>query len=124
MLYTEPRYTRDLDVFISRQAGEVEIFRRAFAEFGFALTEEQTAELCKEDRMLSIGRAPVQIDVTNRISGIDFEEAYSRRRLETIDGLVVSFMSLQDLIENKRSTGRAKDALDLENLIRARDGGD
>ena len=102
MVYSEPRFTRDLDVFISDSSENLETFRAALAEFGFSLTDEQLSALSENDRMLSLGRSPVQIDVFNHIIGLDFEQAYaSRNRVET-DSVTANFVSLADLIRARR----------------------
>jgi len=45
-----------------------------------------------------------------------FEDAYKRKNTEEIDGILVDFISLEDLKLNKLATGRNKDLDDLENL--------
>jgi hypothetical protein len=82
------------------------------------MSDAQVAELKKADRMLSIGRPPVQIDVTNQITGVDFEDVFADKFVTQIDELEVNFISKADLIKNKRMTGRPKDLLDAEALER------
>lgn len=51
-----------------------------------------------------------------RISGIEFENAYAKRKTISIAGMEVPIISLEDLIANKRATGRTQDLADVEKL--------
>lgn len=116
MLYTEPRYTRDLDLAVSAEPDDVAPLRKALAEFGFPLSDEAADELTKPNRMISIGRPPSRIDFLNQIRGIDFHQAWERRKTVDIDGVEVAFVSLEDLIRSKQAAGRPQDLIDLEHL--------
>ena len=50
------------------------------------------------------------------VSGVEFEECYTRRLVATLDGVPVAIISSDDLKRNKRAAGRHKDLGDLENL--------
>lgn len=50
------------------------------------------------------------------IDGVDFEGAWGRRLLKTFDGLSVGVISVDDLIVNKKATGRLQDLADIEAL--------
>jgi hypothetical protein len=58
----------------------------------------------------------VRLGVITRISGVDFDDCYTRRINVEIDGVSVPFISLEPLKENKRAAGRLKDLQDLEQL--------
>lgn len=72
--------------------------------------------LQRPDSVFSIGLEPVRIDLLNRIAGISFEEA----RHKTVRGrycdVEVNFIGREDLLRNKRATGRARDLGDVEEL--------
>jgi len=53
------------------------------------------------------------------IDGVTFEQAWANRVEANIDGVIFPVLSLNDLITNKRATGRKKDALDAEWLAAA-----
>jgi hypothetical protein len=116
MLYTEPRYTKDIDIFVGVTDQEIESIGRAFEEFGFPMTPDLLEQLKLPNRMISIGRAPSRIDVLNELTGIDFDAAWQRRNVVSIEGLAVPFISLADLVEAKRASGRPQDLLDLRSL--------
>lgn len=121
--YTEPRYTKDLDVVVGSAVGETERVAAAMAEFGFPMTQSQIERFRQPNQMIVIGRPPSRIDILNELIGVDFEEAWKRRESVQIEGLTVSFVSLADLIEAKRAADRPQDRLDLAKLERAAENG-
>ena len=58
----------------------------------------------------------MRIEILTSISGMDFEECYSERIIDTLDGVEVALISLQHLKKNKRAIGEFKDLDDLEHL--------
>lgn len=116
MLYTEPRYTKDLDIVVGVRDADIAGVGAALAEFGFPMSEEATAQLRLPNRMISIGRPPVRIDILNELTGVDFDTAYERRNVVDVLGVPVAFISLIDLIAAKRGAGRPQDLLDLQAL--------
>jgi hypothetical protein len=54
--------------------------------------------------------------VITAIDGVTFDEAWSHRETRAIDGVTLSVIGRDDLIRNKRATGRARDRADAEQL--------
>jgi len=69
-----------------------------------------------KDRVIRLGVPPVRIEVITGASGVSFLECYSRREVVEIDGIVLNFISLEDLKVNKKAAVRHKDLEDLEHL--------
>jgi len=63
-----------------------------------------------------IGVAPVRIDISTHIDGVDFDTAWGSRVEGTFFGVPVHFISLNDLIANKQAVGRGPDLDDLRHL--------
>lgn len=63
-----------------------------------------------------MGEAPLRIEILNWASGVDFDECYRERIIDTLDGVEVSLIGLNHLKTNKRASGRLKDLADLEEL--------
>lgn len=118
MKYTEPRFTRDLDVWIRNSPGNAAKVYQALAEFGAPLQKDGLLpeDFAGEDLTYQIGVAPVRIDVLTRTSGIQFAEAWQNRVASTFFGLPVYFISLRDLIINKKVAGHSSDLEQLELL--------
>lgn len=118
MYYTQPRFTKDLDIVVALTDVDTERAAEALREFGFPLNDSDLVELRTPNRMIVLGRAPVRIDVLNGIDGVNFEQAYKRRQAVMIGGETCSFISLEDLIAAKKAAGRPQDKLDLKGLER------
>lgn len=56
----------------------------------------------------------MRIEILTSISGVDFEECYSERIIDTLDGVEVVLITLEHLKKNKQASGRFKDLDDLE----------
>ena len=65
--------------------------------------------------------APSRIDVLTSISGVSFEDAWARRKEADFGDVRALFISLEDLLNNKRTTGRRVDLADCERLEEAKD---
>ena len=64
-----------------------------------------------------IGQPPARIDLLQQIDGVTFEEAWSHRIEGLIDEEVpAAIISRDDLIQNKLSSGREQDLLDVKKL--------
>jgi len=116
MKYTEPRFTKDLDVWIRNSPENAAKVYKALAEFGAPLQKDGLVpeDFTGEDMTYQIGVAPVRIDILTRISGIQFAEAWQNRVAGTFFGLPVHFISLRDLIINKKAAARSSDLEQLE----------
>ena len=60
-----------------------------------------------------IGIAPVRIDILTDITGVEFGDARKKKVASTFFGVLVNFISLDDLVTNKQALGRSSDLRDL-----------
>lgn len=88
----------------------------ALEAFGFAQPELQPALLLEPGRILRMGMPPMRVELMNQIDGVEFAECFVRRNVVNLDGVEAKLISLDDLKQNKRASGRAKDINDLEHL--------
>jgi hypothetical protein len=75
MLYSEPRFTKDLDIWVDREGGNAERVFRALAEFGAPLSGIVPTDFAKADLIYQLGMPPLRIDVLTSISGVEFHSA-------------------------------------------------
>ena len=68
----------------------------------------------------AIGNYPYRIELLTTIPGVTFAECYSRRVEIDVEGVRVPFIQLDDLLQNKRTTGRPQDIADIDILSRRR----
>jgi hypothetical protein len=118
MKYTEPRYTKDLDVWVRNSPENAARLYRALAGFGAPLGQDGiTPEtFIKDSVVYQIGVAPVRVDISTHIDGVRFDAAWRNRVESTFFGVTVHIISLGDLIANKKATGRDTDLVDLERI--------
>ncbi len=118
-VYTDPRTTKDLDLFIRSDPQNARAVFAALAEFGAPLQGMSPADFA-DGTTFQIGQPPDRIDVLQRIDGVTFEEAWANRLDGMIDGEVPApIISRADLIRNKLASGRDQDLLDVKKLRRA-----
>jgi len=116
MKYTEPRFTKDLDLWIALDAANAQAVFAALKEFGAPLAELTAADFQEEGQVYQMGRAPLRVDVLMSVDGLTFENAWPNRVETNLAGVKVPFISKSDLILAKRAAGRDQDLLDLKNL--------
>ena len=111
-----PRFTKDIDIFFDASTANAERLRQALVEFGFREENIPRESLENLENVVVIGIAPVRIDLINRIDGVTYAEARPNVARGRYGGVEVNFIGRQDLLHNKRSTSRAKDKADVEEL--------
>ena len=113
------RTTGDMDIWVERTPENYKKIKLAFRDFGmpvFDMTED--AFLNHPDwEVFTFGRPPSSIDVMIKVKGLEFNECYRNAIYYEEDGLMVKTIFINDLINAKKASGRAKDINDLENLI-------
>lgn len=114
--YGEPRFTKDLDLWISTDVANAEAVYKSLKEFGAPLTEMSVDDFSEEGYFYQMGVPPVRVDVLMGIPGATFEICWSRRQIVDFDGLKVNFISKQDLVIAKRASGRPQDLIDADLL--------
>lgn len=111
-----PRYTGDLDIWLNPTPENAERVMTALREFGFGGLSITLDDLTKESNIIQLGQPPLRIDLLMSIDGVAFAECYANRKEVTFDGLPMNFIGYQDLVKNKKASGRHRDLDDLENM--------
>jgi len=113
------RFTKDIDVFYDNEPENTRRLKKAMKAFGFPEDHLHDALFEEPGTVIQFGYPPCQIDLLNRIDGVEYEEARSRKMISRFDGLQIAFISKEDLVKNKQSTPRLKDRADIEELEKA-----
>lgn len=110
-----PRATGDLDLFVGPSPENAKRVWTALAQFGAPLHEYNLTveELSRPGLVFWMGVEPNRIDVMTSIDAVPFDEAWRTRIYCEMDGMTVPVLSFENLLKNKRSTGRAKDQFDV-----------
>jgi hypothetical protein len=119
MRYTEPRFTKDLDLWISTDKDNSNAVYEALREFGAPLKGMSPTDFAQEGFFYQMGNPPFRLDVMMSIPGVDFKTAWTNRENVEIEGMVISFISKDDLITTKEASGRDQDLIDVKKLRNA-----
>ena len=111
-----PRFTKDLDIWVERDPSNASRIVEALRDFGFDFEGLCPEMFLQESRMTQIGREPNRVDILHTIKGVDFADCHSRRCHAIIGGTPIPLISKDDLIANKRATGRPQDIADASEL--------
>ena len=66
--------------------------------------------------MIQLGEPPYRIDILTSIDGVNFDDAWQRKVTGKYGDQDLHFISKEDLIKNKRASGRKKDLNDINEL--------
>ncbi len=102
-IYGNPRATKD-----------IEKLQKAMFNFGAPTVDKKVFQ--EKGNIFRMGRSPVQIDIINEASGITFEDCYTRRNVITVEDIHISMIAKEDLIKNKKASGRHRDLADIESF--------
>jgi hypothetical protein len=110
------RTTGDMDFFKERSEANAEKLIIVLKKFCGSTLGFKIFDFLKEDNILMIGRPPFRIDLLTSISGVDFDEAFNTSHLYKEDTFEVRCIHINELINNKKASGRLKDLADAEML--------
>lgn len=96
--HTQPRYTKDLDIWIK------------------PCRENARRVACA---LLPFGMPPSQIDFLTSLPGVDFDAAWKDHVSAQCEGVHIPFLGIPQLIMAKTQAGRPQDLADLDELRRA-----
>ena len=114
--HTEPRYTKDIDVWINGTRDNAARVLEALKRYGAPTADLSIDFLTSDDAFFQIGVEPVRIDIIVDLLAMDFSECWDRRLVVESDGITVNFIGIRDLISNKEASGRPMDLVDVERL--------
>lgn len=114
--YAEPRFTKDIDIFVEPTEENAKKILKTLTDFGFKSISLISKDFQEPDQIIQLGVAPVRIDLLTSIGGIDFSSAWKNRVIGNYGLVSANFISKTDLIKNKRAVGRPQDIADVEKL--------
>ena len=111
-----PRFTGDIDLYVRPVRENARLVLAALHEFGFGSLDLSEDDFAAPGKVVQLGVPPVRIDIITSVSGVSWEKADTGKVPGKYGETPVCFISREDLIANKRATGRKKDAADIEAL--------
>lgn len=109
-----PDTTQDADLFVAKTTANCKSVVTALRDLGFALNEQQAAEIGRGKDFVQLKNGPFDLDLIFAPDGIEqFEHAWQRH--VEVEGFPVCH--IDDIIASKEAAGRQRD---LESLPRLR----
>lgn len=75
MFHSEPRFTKDLDVWVEPTRANAERVWRALARFGAPLEDVTPADFAAPGNFYVMGISPQRIGVLTKVDGVEFRAA-------------------------------------------------
>jgi hypothetical protein len=120
LYHADPRFTKDLDVWVEPSPENAQKVWKALVKFGAPLADLTLDDLGNPDVVFQIGIEPNRIDILMDVEGLRFSEAWENRAVHKYDDQAVFVLSHDDTIHAKKIAGRDQDLLDVKNLERAK----
>jgi hypothetical protein len=111
-----PRATGDLDVWVRPTKENAQRVWSALAAFGAPTSKLRVDDFSTPDIVYQIGVAPRRIDILTSISGVQFDRAWANRISVEMGGLIIPVLGRNELLANKRASGRPQDLADADTL--------
>ncbi len=114
--HSEPRYTKDLDLWVSPEEENAQRVFQALTKYGAPVSSMSATDFMREGYFFTMGLAPNRIDILFDLKGLTFDAAWRRRVCDLVGDIEICFLSRVDLIINKEAVGRKQDLADVEKL--------
>jgi len=119
MHYSQPRFTKDLDLWLEPTQANAAQVMAAFHEFGMPLIDVTPDDFAQESFQYMIGRAPVLFDFLTSLPKLRFVTCWKNHVIDHEEGFPVHFLGIKELIKAKKQAGRPQDLADLDEIRRA-----
>lgn len=116
MYYAEPRFTKDIDIWVIPQMNDAGKIYEALKKFGASLRGIKPEDFNDRRMILQIGVAPVRVDILFDVPGVSFQTAWKNKKKIRYGRTPVYILGKNDLITAKKKAGRPQDRIDEENL--------
>lgn len=116
MVHTEPRYTKDLDLWIRPDLENARAVLAALSEFGAPIGGVKPEDFTEPEIFFQIGVDPVRVDIMTSVTGLDFETAWDRKIDVDFSGVQAPVLCRADILAAKVASGRARDRRDARHL--------
>jgi hypothetical protein len=120
MRYTEPFYTKDLDLWVEPTPDNAARVFAALEAFGAPTGDLSIHDLCTPGVFFQIGIAPIRIDIMTDVPGLSFGDAWLRAETFDFDALAAPVLSHDDIILAKQTANRLEDRIAVKRLKQSR----
>ena len=118
--YSQPRYTKDMDIWVEPTPGNADKVFRCLFSFGASMEDVTPNDFSVKGTAFQVGVEPVRIDIITDVAGLRFTTAWRRRKRIKFGPAWANIVGLDDLVRAKRASGRPQDKLDVDQLLSSR----
>ena len=111
-----PRATGNMDIWIASNEKNALKMVEALKKFGFDLPEVKKELFLIKEKVIRMGVPPMRLEILTSIDGVRFDTCFRNLVIADLGDFKVNFISKDDLIINKRSSGRPQDLVDFDKL--------
>ncbi len=116
MYYTEPRYSKDIDIWVEPVIENARKVYTALKEFGAPLQGISEEDFTKKNMVYQMGVAPVRVDIIMGIGDLEFAAAWECKVEASFEDTRVNIIGRGQLIKAKEKAARPSDLLDIKML--------
>lgn len=110
------RYTKDLDIWVDATPENAARLIQVLEDFGFGDLGLAAEDFLQPGNVVQLGYPPNRLDLLTQPSGVTFTDCWDARLRVELGGVTANVMGFDDLIKNKRASGRLRDLADIEDL--------
>ncbi|MBM3248577.1 MAG: hypothetical protein FJZ10_04055 [Candidatus Omnitrophica bacterium] len=114
--YTEPRYTKDIDIWVEPDMENAKKLYEALKEFGAPLKGVSVEDFMNKNLVYQMGVVPVRVDIIMAVGDLEFKQAWNNRKTIALNGEKANLIGVEELIKSKKKAKRKIDLIDVENL--------
>jgi hypothetical protein len=118
--HAEPRATKDLDILLEGSDDNRRRAAAALTRYGAPANVVEATRKLAETEVVYLGRPPLRIDLLRTIDGVAAADVFRNAVSASWEGTPIRVIALDDLIANKRASGRPQDLGDVAKLERVR----
>jgi hypothetical protein len=117
--HSQPRYTKDIDIWLEPEPENARKLMQAFRIFGIPMVGVTQEDFATSGTQFSLGVPPCAVDFLTTIPGLNFNSAWPNRVISEENDFPIHYLGKSDLIIAKQTAGRPQDLADLDELRRA-----
>jgi hypothetical protein len=118
MRYSQPRFTKDLDLWLEPTEENARRVMSVFQEFGMPLVDVVPSDFAAEGLQYMVGRSPVLFDFLTSLPGLVFADCWENRSTDHDEGFPIQYLGREALIAAKTLAGRPQDLHDMSEIAR------
>lgn len=118
MRYSQPRFTKDLDLWLEPAVENAKRVMSVFQEFGIPLIDVAPVDFENEGLQYMVGRSPVLFDFLTSLPGLIFSDCWEARTSDHEEGFPIYYLNREHLIAAKTLAGRPQDLHDMSEIAR------